>query len=259
MTTIAPELNLPPDHPLRQILDTIAAHPEVREPVLRVLLTEDFLALPARVDALTEQVQGLREEFDGFRQETREQFRAVHERIDETNQRLDETNQRLDENTQRLYENIQLTRSIRGAVGALRGESYEDLCRKEIEVILDGWMDRAVLADRDRVNNRLGELRHGNLISRQDFLEGLRPDIIARSKDDAAESRSLAVVEVSITFNRSDLETAARRARIISEATGVPANAYVVTNHPWPDDVTQLAQQLGVTIIRHEAPQYADL
>ena len=245
MTTIAPELNLPPDHPLRQILDTIAAHPEVREPVLRVLLTEDLLALP-------EQVRELRADFTEFKEETREQFRTV-------NERLDENTRRLDENTRRLDENIDLTRSLRGSVGALRGESYEDLCRQEIEAILDGWLERAVLADRDQINNLLGEHRHRGLISRQDFLEGLRPDIIARAKSDTSENLLLAVMEVSITFNRDDLATAARRARIVSEATGVPAQAFVVTHHPWPADVNDVARQLDVTIIRHEAPQYADL
>ena len=251
MTTIAPELNLPPDHPLRQILDTIAAHPEVREPVLRVLLTEDLLALP-------EQVRELRADFTEFKEETREQFRTVNERLDENTRRLDENTRRLDENTRRLDENIDLTRSLRGSVGALRGESYEDLCRQEIEAILDGWLERAVLADRDQINNLLGEHRHRGLISRQDFLEGLRPDIIARAKSDTSENLLLAVMEVSITFNRDDLATAARRARIISEATGVPAQAFVVTHHPWPADVNDVARQLDVTIIRHEAPQYAD-
>ena len=97
MTTLAPELNLPPDHPLRQILDTIAAHPEVREPVLRVLLTEKFLALPeqvegltARVDTLTDRVDTLQTSFDDFRDETRAEFRAVNERIDETNLSMQE-------------------------------------------------------------------------------------------------------------------------------------------------------------------------
>ena len=301
MTTPILHPDIPPDDPLRRIIATIDAFPEVREPLLRTLLTQDLLELPV-------QVRELRTDLTDFKKEAREQFRAVNERLDEVSQRVDENTSRLDENTsrldevsqrvdentsrldevsqrldentsrldevsqrvdentsrldevsQRLDENIRLTRSIQGSVGALRGDSYEDLCRKEIEVILDGWLERAVLADRGRVSNRLGELRHGNLISRQDFLEGLRPDIIARAKNDTEESRLFAVVEVSITFNRSDLETAARRAGIISEATGVPANAFVVTNHAWPDDVDQLAQQLGVTVIRHEAPQYADL
>ena len=273
MTAPILDLDLPPDHPLRQILDVLAAHPEVRQPVLRALLTEDFLALPAqvqdlsgRVDGIVGQVDELRADLTDFKDETREQFRVVNERLDENTRRLDDVTVRLDENTSRLDdvtvrldENINLTRSLRGSVGALRGESYEDLCRQEIEAILDGWLERAVLADRDRINNLLGERRHRDLISRQDFLDGLRPDIIARAKSDTSESLLLAVVEVSITFNRVDLETAARRARIISEATGGPAQAFVVTNHPWPDDINEAARQLGVAVIRHEAPQYADV
>ncbi len=301
MTSYILDLDLPPEHPLRQILDVISAHPEVREAVLRVLLTEDFLALPG-------QVQELRGDLQDFKAETREQFRAVNERLDEQTQRLDGTNQRLDEQTQRLDgtnqrldeqtqrldgtnqrldeqtqrldetnrrldentqrldgtnrrldENIRLTRSIQGSVGALLGDSYENLCRREIAAILDGRMERAVLADRERINERLGEHRHHDLISRQDFLDGLRPDIIARAKSDTSESGQFAIVEVSITFNRSDLEIAARRAGIISNVTGVPANAFVVTHHHWPDEMDEVAAQLGVTIIRHEAPQYADV
>ena len=95
MTSYILDLDLPPEHPLRQILDVISAHPEVREAVLRVLLTEDFLALPG-------QVQELRGDLQDFKAETREQFRAVNERLDEQTQRLDGTNQRLDEQTQRL-------------------------------------------------------------------------------------------------------------------------------------------------------------
>jgi hypothetical protein len=198
--------------------------------------------------------------------ETNRRLDENTQRLDETNRRLDENTQRLDENTQRLDgtnrrldENIRLTRSIQGSVGALRGDSYENLCQREIAAILDGRMERAVLADRERINERLGEHRHHDLISRQDFLDGLRPDIIARAKSDTSESGQFAIVEVSITFNRSDLEIAARRAGIISNVTGVPANAFVVTHHHWPDEMDEVAAQLGVTIIRHEAPQYADV
>ena len=116
-----------------------------------------------------------------------------------------------------------------------------------------------MLADREHLNERLSERRHRDLLSRQDFLEGLRPDIIARAKTDTSESLLFAVVEVSITFNRNDLEAPARRAGIISDATDVPANAFLVTHHPWPDEMNAVARQLSVTIIRHEAPQYADV
>ena len=81
MTSPTPEIDLPPDHILRQLLDAIAAHPEVRQPLLRTLLTEDFLGLPERVDKL----QG---EFEEFREESRAGFRAVNERIDATNEEV---------------------------------------------------------------------------------------------------------------------------------------------------------------------------
>lgn len=51
MTSAIPELDLPPDHPLRQILDTITAHPEVRRPLLRILRAAELPALPENVDA----------------------------------------------------------------------------------------------------------------------------------------------------------------------------------------------------------------
>ena len=337
------DLDLPPDHPIRQILTVIEAHPEVREPLLRALLTEDFLALPSQVKDLAGQVGGLREDFEGFREETREQFGAVNKRLDKNSgqldemnsrldentrhlgehsgqldemssrldentqrldehsgrlnemsnrldehsgrldgmssrldentqrldehsgrldgmsSRLDENTQRLDENTQRLDENIRLTRSIQGSVGVLRGNSYEDLCRREIAAILDGWLERPVLADRGRINDLLGQHRHNDLITRQDYLDSIRPDIIVRAKDDESQTDSLAIVEVSITFNQDDLETAARRASIISGVTGVLTKAFVVTHHAWPEDMNEVAQQLGVTIIQHDAPEYADL
>ncbi len=265
MTMLAPELNLPPEHPLRQILNAIAAHPEVREPVLRILLTEKFLALPeqvdklsSRVEDLTGQVQELRGDFNDFREETREQFSSINQRIDENTRRLDETNQRLDETTRRLDENIRITRRLEGHVGRLVGASYEDLCRAEIDSVLDEWLDRPVLADRERISALLQEARWNNEISRSDYLDGRRADIIARAFNDENHSGPLAVVESSVTFNRNDLQSAARRAEVIGRVLGVATAAFVVTNNDWPPEVGNLAQQLGVTIIRHEAPEFTE-
>ncbi len=279
------DLDLPPDHPIRQILATIEAHPEVREPVLRALLTEDFLALPGqvqgvsdrvdglteRVDGLTERVDKLREDFDGFREETREQFRSVNERLDENTRRLDENTRRLDENTRRLdentrrldvntrvlNENTESTKRLEGHVGRLRGLSYEDACRYYIGVILDGFLDGPVLADRELINSQLLKARRNDLISRPEYEHGLSPDIIARAQDDVSHSERLAVVEASVTFNRRDLENAAARAAIIGRVTGVRADAFLATHYPWPDDIGAVAQQLGVTIIRQESEEHA--
>ena len=324
MTLLAPELGLPPEHPLRQILDTITAHPELREPVLRVLLTEDFLALPGRMDALTEQVQGLREEFDGFREETRGQFRAVHDRIDETNrslseridetnrslgERIDETNrslgERIDETNRSLSERIDETnrslgeridetnrslidridetnrslgeridetnrslseridesrrdviRQMNGAIGRLRGETYERKCAEKLDTILVDHFRYAVEYDRTAIIDRLVQARHDRLISRAEYIDARNVDIIAQEKAGYDEDQHLAVVEVSITFNQDDLETAARRAPIIGRVFGLRTDAFVATNGPWPDEVNEVAQRLGVTIVQHFLPEF---
>ena len=250
MTTLAPELNLPPEHPLRQILDTIAAHPELREPVLRVLLTERLLALPEQVDTLTGQVDALQGSFEEFREETREQFREVNKRIDENSGALVETNRLLSENTAS-------TKRLEGHVGRLRGISYEDSCRYYIGVILDGYLHSPVLADRELINNRLRKARRDELISRQEYEHGLSPDIIARAEDDESHTERLAAVEASVTFNQRDLENAATRAAIIAKVTGVRTDAFVATHYEWPDDVGAAAEQLGVTIIRRESEEHA--
>ena len=243
MTTFDLTVDLPEDHPLRQILSLLEAHPEVREPVLRALLTEDFLALPERVQALTERVDRLAGEFEGFREETREQFRNVH--------------QRLEENTELLRENIVTTRRLEGQVGRWRGSSYEDSCRYFIGVILDGYPDGPVLADREIINSQLRKARRANLITRQEYQHGLSPDIIARGEDDAAQTQRLAVVEASVTFNQRDLENAAQRAAIIARVTGVGADAFVATHYPWPEAMELAAKQLGVSIIQLESEEHA--
>ena len=252
MTTLAPELNLPPEHPLRQILDTIAAHPEVREPVLRVLLTERFLVLPEQVEELggqvghlAGQVQELRGEFDEFRNETREGFRTVNERIDETNRQLGET--------------IRITRRMEGHVGRMTGNSYEDVCRYEILGVLDRWLENPVVADREIIIERLREARHTGRITRNEYLDGLRPDIIARADDDENFNGLVAVAEASVTCNRRDLETAARRAELIARVAGVTTGAFVITNHQWPDALSEAARELGVTLVLHEVPDFAEI
>ncbi len=286
MTPTTPEMELPPDHLLRQLIDAITAHPEVREPLLRVLLTEDFLTLPKRVDKL-------QEEFEEFREETRAGFRAVNERLDATNERLDSTNERLDSTnaevhtlserldetnaevrtlserqdamnqevrtmSQRLDENTRAIRSLEGHVGRLTGKAYEDKCRYQIGVILDGWLDGPVLADREPINAKLLSARQSGAISREEYLDGLTPDIIARGVGDTEQTGPFAIVEVSVTFNRNDLETAARRAAIIAKITGATTAPFIATHNNWPDEINQAARQLGVTIIRHEDPDFVD-
>ena len=272
ITLPPPEIDLPAEHLLRQLLDALAAHPEVREPLLRVLLTEDFLALPERVSHLQTTL-------DDFREETRSEFRRVDARIDENTRQLSEhtrqisehtaqiqentrqiseNTRQISENTRQISENTRELRRLSSRVGNLIGASYEDFCRQRIGIILDGLLERPALADWELVNDQLREMRHRGLITRAEYDDGMSADIIACAKAAVAQPDMLFVGEVSITFNRGDLETAARRAALIGRAVGVPTFAFLVTNYGWPDEADAVARQLGVTIIRHESDKHTD-
>ncbi len=279
MTSAILDLDLPPDHPLRQILDTIAAHPEVREPLLRALLTEDFLGLPAqvqelsgRLDGLTGQVEDLRSDFKDFREETRDQFHGVNQRIDETNrsmqdqfqqvnQHIDETNRSMQDQFQQVNQRIDesaesVVRRMEGSLGRFRGETYEKRCAEKIDAILVDHFGHAEVVDRAAINRQLAQARQDGVLSRQEYLDGRNADIIAHDTLADGTEQLWAVVKVSITFNRNDLDNAARRAAIMAHVFGVQTEAFVATNGPWPDEVNSIAEQLGVTIIRNEDPAY---
>ena len=183
----------------------------------------------------------------------------TNERIDETNRQLGETNERIDETNRQLGETIRITRRMEGHVGRMTGNSYEDVCRYEILGVLDRWLENPVVADREIIIERLREARHTGRITRNEYLDGLRPDIIARADDDENFNGLVAVAEASVTCNRRDLETAARRAELIARVAGVTTGAFVITNHQWPDALSEAARELGVTLVLHEVPDFAEI
>ena len=144
-------------------------------------------------------------------------------------------------------------------MGRLRGNSYEDVCRYEIFGVLDGWLEKPMVADREPIIERLRQARHADLITRNEYLDALRPDIIARASDDEDYTGLIVVAEASVTCNRRDLETAARRAELIARFAGVTTGAFVVTNHQWPDALDEAARELGVNLILHEVPDFAEI
>ena len=248
MDLIPPEAEI-----VRRIVQEVRQYPRIRQPLLRFLTADDFDELIAMS----------RENADGIKL-ILERMGVMEERlasVDEAVQRIPVIEERLtsvEEAVQRIPVIESAIRRIDGSLGQLRGEAYEDACAAEIIGILDGYMDEAVLADREKIRGPFLDARRNGLISREQFLDGNRPDIIARAGQDAEEAEALAVVEVSITFNREDLENAARRAELIGRVTGVPTAAYLVTLYEWPAEMDTAARDLGVTIIQHFLPKYAD-
>jgi len=294
MTTATIDLDLPPEHLLRQIYDALAARPDVREPLLRVLLTDEFLTLPAKTARLQETLDDFRQEtrdefravrqemqegfraerearqegFRAAREETQEEFRAVRAEMkegfraerEETQEEFRAVRAEMKEGfraaNERIDQNTRALRRLEGHVGRILGNSYEDVCRYEINALMDGPFTDPVLADRDLIKNRLNQARRHNQITRDEYLDALRPDIIVRENADETHTRRLGIIEATLTFNRGDLETAARRAATIARILNLPVDPFVITQNEWPDEANETARHLGVTIIRNRSPKF---
>lgn len=245
---------------VRRMLQEIALYPQIREPVLRFLLAEDFPALVAMVRENSENIQLILERLGVIEQAVaripviEERLGSVEERLGSVEEHLGSVQEavaRIPVIEETLARTDRAVRVLQGQVGELRGTSYEDRCRRQIAAVLDGYLTLAVLADRERINALLVNARHAGQITRADLIDGYNADIIARALDDADETAMLAVVEVSVTFNRRDLEIAARRAELIGRIAGAPTAAYLATQHDWPEAMNVAASDLGVTIISY--------
>ena len=276
---------IPPEAEIvRRIVDEVRRYPRIRRPLLRFLAADDFDELIATTRENSDNISLILERMGVIEREV-QRIPVMEDRISS----LEETVQRIDSNVRSLQGSVgqlqgsvgqlqgsvgqlqgsvgqlqgsvgQLQGSVgqlQGSVGQLRGDSYENKCAAEIEGILDGYLKNAVLADRKRITEAFRNARGNNLITRDEFLEHYRPDVIARADYDDDETVGLAVVEVSVTFNREDLEAASRRAELIGRVTGVPTAAFLATHHEWPAEMDADARELGVVIIRHVIPEYA--
>ena len=244
MITELTEQGLPEESIARLLVTELRAAPQLREMVLRELLTEDFLALPQRMDRLETTVG---------------EFRA------EVNARMD--NMQGDINVMQgdinvVQGDINVVQGdvnvLKGQVGNLRGESYEDKCRESIDLVLVDYVDRPALADRAPIHAALIQARRSGTISRVQYDRARVVDIIATGADLSDNRPMLAVVEASVTINEYDVNAAHERAAILQGITGQETRPFCVANVPWSDALADTARNLGVTLIRYELPHFDD-
>ena len=307
------EQGIPPQSIAGQLASELRAAPQIRELLLRELFTEEFLALPQRVERLEASVNELRYELLGRIDEAESRLNdridarvdeaesrlnnrideaesRLNNRIDEVegrlNNRIDEAecrlNNRIDEAECRLNNRIDETKNeinaridetknelgnrmnsmessiktLQGQVGNLRGQSYEDECRRRIRLVIVDHLRGASLADLSRIDEHLEQARHNGRITRQEFDQVRVIDIIAQGTPADGQSEILAVVEASVSLNEQDVRNAARRASLIRNLLGEDTAAFCVSHYRWSDALGEFAAALGVTLIHYELPGF---
>lgn len=235
-------------HDLVRLLEE---HPQWRDELRRLLLTDEVLDLPRVVRELAE-----------AQRETERRLASLTERVEDLTRQVQELTARVDALTVRMED---LTRQVqelttgvntllgwqRGEAGRREGERYERSIVKRAPMLFSGGVGGPT--DDPRVQERLSRWLRG-------LLEG---DRFLPSEEDPTladliwwKGDQVVVVEVSVTVDEDDVWRAVRRARTLQSA-GVDA-VPVVIGDSWDSLETQaLAEELGVWWLIHGVPSEA--
>jgi len=238
------------------LVQLLAEHPQWRVELRRLLLSEDFEALPKIVRELVE-AQRLTEQ---RLNELAEAQRLTGQRMNElaeaqrlTEQRMAELAeaQRLtevrmagfEEKQERMQRDIEL---LRNKVGQIDGRTLELDYREKTPAIFGRWLDRARAVRRDQ----LWDLLEGHL-DREERQDAMLADVVVQGRLDVDGGRSdiYLTVEVSAVVDGSDVARAVRRAELFRRA-GVSALP-VVAGHEATGDAEAAARERSVFLVRN--------
>lgn len=218
-----------------EFIELLRTDPAFREEVRRQLLTEELLAVPGRLDHLTEsvgqavsllgEVVTVVKELAQAQRRTEEGLQRQGEQIQDlitAQQRIGEQIQDLVKAQQRTEEELRRLVSWQwGEDGRRKGKAYEREVIRRAPFLFNGGQGGS--ADQPWVQQRLTEL-----------LETLLGNGLPEKEDDPFladllwwKGERIAVVEISLQVNGYDVDRAARRAATLTRA-GAQALAVVI-------------------------------
>ena len=200
---------VPPDSLVARMIGELNANPEARTLLLRALLTDDFLLLPAKVDRLMD-------------------LPAKVDKLQEDVSKLMELPAKVD----RLQEEV---RQVTTDLAPIRGSHARDAAQRAVRRIarivncrLQEQLNDDDLYDLTANNDTTG-------ITPEDLKSFENADIVLRaSHRDTGEIHYIAV-EASFTGGEDDTRRALRNARYLTRFTGQPAHAVVAALRLTPE------------------------
>ena len=233
-----------PESLVNRIIAELEARPEVKPALLRALLTDEFLLLPAKVDRLMDDVSELKGDVS--------ELQSGQARLEEGQARLEERQGRLEEGQARLETGQQ---RMSGELSNLTGSQYQRhvteigkrLVRREMGVH-DARLLHADLAFGERMAIQISDDAEAEgRITAHEADEVILSDIILAGVDETSQPVQV-LLEVSLTVQQHDIERAEARARILEKATGIRTLAGVVGENV-PEEERTRARGHGVACV----------
>lgn len=226
-----------PESLVNRIIAELEARPEVKPTLLRALLTDEFLLLPAKVDRLMELIPTV----EKLQQDVSE-LKEGQARLEERQDRLEAGQARLERGQQRMG----------GQLSNLTGSQYQrhvaGISHRLVRRAMGVHDARILHADFEfgmRMATKIGDDAEAEgRVTPDESDDLILSDIILTGVDEASQPVQV-LLEVSLTVQQHDIERAEARARILEKANGIRTLAGVV-GETVPEEERTRAQGRGV-------------
>ena len=226
---------------VQYVISAIDANPDLREPLLRALLTEEFLQMPARLDVVTERLDD------------------VTGRLDIVTERLDVVTGRLDDMSERLVRVEDDVKTLKDDMGNVKGKVLEQDFAHRASSWLNrefGFLRNRVVHGKAGVFQRYGEefldaladSRDDGLITSEQAQRLLDTDVIVQCRRSGDAERTWVAVEIAARIDEDDINRALRSAEALQTLFNEPALPVVAGERVDAPDVER-ARRSAVTVI----------
>lgn len=200
------------------ILKALKERPDWLEELRRIILTEELIALPQK--------------FESFLQK---EFRPVKKDVES-----------LKEDVGVLKQDVKV---LKDDVAELKGDSFERRVRERAPSYFGKLVRRCRVLSFEELADILDEALEKGTISEVEREEVLKSDVVVRGILKTEKEKMIILVgEVSTKVDKSDVERAFERARIMSRVTGI-SSLSVVIGREYTEGAKKRAEEIGVLLV----------
>ncbi len=247
---------------VQYVIAAIDANPDLREPLLRALLTEEFLQVPTRLDNVSGRLDDVSERLDDVSERLDDvsgRLDDVSGRLDDVSGRLDDVSGRLDDVSGRLARVEDDVKTLKDDMGRVKGLVLE----KDFADRATSWLNREFGFFRNRVVHgatgvfpqhreefldAVADAQSNGLITPEQTQRLSDTDLIVQCRRFGDTEPTWVAVEIAARIDEDDINRALRSAEALRVVFGEESLPVVAGERIDPPDVER-ARQSGVTVI----------
>lgn len=226
----------------QDLLKLLSDHPEWRTQLRPLVLGEEVLAIPSRMD----RVEATLDRLTGHVDDLTVRLDRLTERVDDLTVRLDRLTGEVRELTTAVSQLVSRMDHTDGRLGNLQGAVLEWKFERNLGNWLREWVRKPRKVFVDELS-RLDEAVERGLVAEAEVSQVAWSDAVVRAQDASTQDEVILSVELSTTVNEDDVERASARAAVLRRA-GYDGRGFVA-GHSISTRARELAEATGTTVV----------